>query len=209
MVPEDPIPEDPIPEEMRGAWRRRSIAVDGGAPHETAHVLWLQAAEAFADLRVPYASTGETRVEAFGGTTHWDRPRLTWNHTVDWNAGYAGYDCGDIEWQGAAMVERGTFDDDGHTREYEEVWERVDAGDLHVALTAHAAIIVRVGAYSLALRDSRARGAAFDVRATRWSAELGWQDTYVFGAGQELPSGSAASERAGWTLSESTPPAPH
>jgi hypothetical protein len=198
-----------VPEEMRGVWRRRSIAVDDGAPAETAHVLWLQAAEAFADLRVPNSSL-EGRVEAFAGATTWDPPRLTWHHAVDWNGGFAGYDCGDIEWRDGALVERGTFDDRGRTRVYEEIWDRIDPGDHYVALTAGTAMIVQVGAYSLALRDGRVRGATFDVRAARWSAELGWQDTYSFGAGRELPLAEQAGERAAWTITESTPaPAPH
>jgi hypothetical protein len=196
-----------VPDEMRGVWRRRSIAVDGGAPEDTAYVLWLQATEAFADLRVPLSPAGGTRVEAFAGTTTWDPPRLTWHHTVDWNGGFAGYDCGDIEWRGAALVERGTFEDEGRTREYEEVWERAEAGDDCIALTAPAGIIVQVGAYSLAMSDGRAGDSSFDVRAARWSAELGWQDIYVFGAGADLPPASVARERAGWQLTESRAPA--
>jgi hypothetical protein len=197
-----------VPEEMRGVWRRRSIAVDDGAPAETEHVLWLQGAEAFADLRVPNSSV-DGRVEAFAGATSWDPPRLTWHHTVDWNGRFAGYDCGDIEWRDGALVERGTFEDGGGTRSYEEVWGRVDAGDQYVALTAGNAVIVQVGAYSLAMRDGRAAGSTFDVRAARWSAELGWQDTYAFGAGRELPLADAARDRAEWTVTEATPvPAP-
>ena len=196
-----------VPDEMRGVWRRRSIALDGGEPQEAAHVLWLQATEAFADLRVPFSAEGGSRIEAFAGTTAWDPPRLTWHHTVDWNGGFAGYDCGHIEWKGTAMVERGTFEDEGRAREYEEVWERVDPGAECIALSAPAAVIVQVGAYSLALRDGRAGHSTFDVRAARWSAELGWQDIYVFGAGADLPPASVARERAGWDLTESRAPA--
>jgi hypothetical protein len=197
-----------VPDEIRGVWRRRSIAVDGGAPEENAYVLWVQAAETFADLRVPHSSEGN-RVEAFAGTTEWDSPRLRWNHIVDWNRGFAGYDCGDIDWREGALVERGTFSEGDRTRDYEEVWDPVDPGDQYLALTADAAIIVQVGAYSLAMRDRRDRGASFDVRAARWSAELGWQDTYVFGAGRRLPSSAAAARDAdGWTITESQSPAP-
>lgn len=197
-----------VPEEMRGVWRRRSIAVDGGSPQEPAFVLWLQASEAFADLRVPVADAG--RVEAFAGVTRWKRPRLTWHHTIDWNGGFADYDCGEVAWLGDALVESGTFDDGGRTHSYEEVWDRVDAADQYFALVSETAIAVQVGTYSLVMRDGRGSASTFDVRAAHWSAEYGWCDIQVFGAGAELPLATEALDQSDWRLTESTPmPAPH
>jgi hypothetical protein len=115
-----------LPEQFFGAWRRRSIAFDGGEPGESARVLWLQAGDAFADLRVPIA--GNARVEAFAGTTAWDPPRLTWTHTVDWHGAFAGFDCGEIAWRDGLMIERGECEIDGRVAAYEEVWERIDDG---------------------------------------------------------------------------------
>jgi len=184
------------------------MAVDGGDPEEPARVLWLQAGEAFADLRVPIDGAGP--VEAFAGRTSWELPRLTWHHTLDWRGGFAGYDCGDVHWRGGALVERGTFHDEGGAHEYEEVWDRVDPADQYVVLAAEAAIIVQVGIHSLALRDLRASGGTFDVRAAQWSAGEGWRDTYVFGAGGELPPALVAMEREGWSVTESSrTPSPH
>ena len=189
-----------VPDEFRGVWRRRSIAVDGGAPSEPALVLWLQARESFADLRIP--NSGDA-IEAFAGTTTWEPPRLTWHHTIDWNGGFAGYDCGDIEWVDGALVERGTYEEAGQTHEYEEVWDRVDTGDEFIVLSSEHAIVVTVGTYSLSFRDSRGAGSSFDVRSARWSAERDWHDTYVFGAGDQLPLASDAMERSGWRLIDS------
>ena len=189
-----------VPEEFRGAWRRRSIAIDGGEPSEPALVLWLQAPEAFADLRIP--NSGDT-IEAFAGITTWDPPRLTWHHTIDWNGGFAGYDCGDVEWRDGALIERGTFDDDGRTRGYEEVWERVDAGEAFIVLSSDDAIVVNVGTYSLSFRDARGSGSSFDVRSARWTPDRQWHDTYVFGAGADLPLAPAASGLPEWHLTES------
>jgi hypothetical protein len=189
-----------VPEMFRGVWRRRSIAIDGGAPAEPALVVWLQARESFADLRIP--NTGD-EIEAFAGSTSWEPPRLTWHHTIDWKGGFAGYDCGDIEWDNGALIERGTFDDGGQTRGYEEVWDRVDGGDHFVAVVAEQVIVVGVGTYSLSFRDGRETGSTFDVRSARWSPERGWYDTYVFGAGAELPRAADAIEHAEWRLIES------
>lgn len=191
-----------IPPEIRGAWRRRSIAVDGGTPREPAYVLWLQASQSFADLRIPLAEAG--RIEAFAGTTRWDSPRLTWHHAIDWNGGFADYDCGEVEWRGEALVERGTFSDDGRIREYEEIWDRLDPGAEYLALESDDGILVQVGSFSLTMRDGRADGSTFDVRTAEWSADSGWNDTYVLGAGNELPLASRALAHAEWRLTESS-----
>jgi hypothetical protein len=188
---------------MRGVWRRRSIAIDGGPPAKSARVLWLQATEAFADLRVPIDRAEP--IEAFAGTTTWAAPRLTWHHTVDWNGGFAGYDCGDITWQEGALVERGLFTDGERTRVYEEIWDRVDDDVPCIVLGGRDAVVVRVGAFSLAVRDDRARGGTFDVRSSAWTSTGGWRDVDVFGAGATLPAGSGTSMDVGWCVIESTP----
>ena len=48
-----------IPERFRGAWRRVSIAVDGGDPVEPSRVVWVQTASAYADIRVPRLGFGD------------------------------------------------------------------------------------------------------------------------------------------------------
>ncbi len=66
-----------------GAWRRRSILVPGGSPTEPCEAWWLQADEAFVDVRVvsaghehndlPYSSTRAFagRFEMAGGEPRW------------------------------------------------------------------------------------------------------------------------------------------
>ncbi len=170
--------------EFVGAWQRRSIAVDGGTPTEPARVLWLQAGDAFADLRVP-TDVG-TDVDAFAGITTYEAPALTWHHTLDWNGGFAGYDCGVVEYVDGDLVERGEFERDDGRHEYVEVWQRVDPGRAGVVLTAAHAMVVRVGCHCLALRDRRRSGGDFDVRHARID-DGRWTDVIVLGDGNELP----------------------
>jgi Protein HRI1 len=167
-----------------GAWQRRSIAIDGGPPSEPARVLWLQAGDAFADLRVP--DDPDAAIDAFAGITTYDAPALTWHHTLDWNGNFAGYDCGIVERDDEKLIERGEFERGGCTHSYEEIWERIDPGGAGVVLTAAHAVVVRVGKHCLALRDRRRAGGDFDVRHARITGEE-WSDVTVLGDGSELP----------------------
>jgi hypothetical protein len=167
-----------------GAWKRRSIAIDSGAHSEPARVLWLQAGDAFADLRMPGEAVGT--IDAFAGITTYDEPALTWHHTLDWNGGFAGYDCGVVECCDERLVERGEFERDGEHHTYEEIWDRVDRGPVGVVLTAAHAVVVRVGDHCLGMRDRRRAGGGFDVRHAEITAEE-WHDVTVLGAGTELP----------------------
>jgi hypothetical protein len=167
-----------------GAWQRRSIAIDGGVHHEPARVLWLQAGDAFADLRIPHEPRGEH--DAFAGITTYNEPALTWHHTLDWNGGFAGHDCGVVECNDEELIERGEFERDGCCHAYEEIWERIDPGSVGVVLTATHAVVVRVGRHCLALRDRRRVGGEFDVRHAQM-AGIEWKDVAVIGDGAELP----------------------
>jgi len=173
-----------LPEQFFGAWRRRSIAFDGGEPTEPARVLWLQAGDSFADLRVPIAS--DAQVEAFAGTTACDPPRLTWTHTVDWHGAFAGFDCGEIAWRDGLMIERGECELDGRPSVYEEVWERIDDGQDRTVLLATDGVMVRVGRYCIAMRDRRPDGGGFAVRSARLVGN-DWIDVDVCGDALSLP----------------------
>jgi hypothetical protein len=166
-----------------GAWRRRSIAIDGGAHEEPADVLWLQAGNAFADLRVPIEA--DATPDAFAGITTFEAPALTWHHTLDWNGGFADYDCGVVEWSCEDLIERGEFERDGSNHEYEEIWQRIDPGPVGVVLTATHSMMVRVGRHCLAMRDRRRVGGQFDVRHAQM-AGIEWNDVHVLGDGAEL-----------------------
>ena len=71
-----------------GAWRRRSIAVPGGKPTEPCEAWWLQAGDAFVDVRValpgnennglPYSST-----RAFAGRFDITGGELRWHVELD------------------------------------------------------------------------------------------------------------------------------
>jgi len=167
-----------------GAWQRRSIAIDGGAHHGAGRVLWLQAGDAFADLRIPNDPSGTH--DAFAGITTYDAPSLVWHHTLDWNGTFAGYDCGVVEGDDDELIERGEFERDGCRHAYEEIWHRVDRGALGVVLTATHGMVVRVGCHCLALRDRRRAGGQFDVRHAQIE-DNAWRDVVVLGDGAELP----------------------
>ncbi|MDP9333924.1 MAG: hypothetical protein M3Q30_11555 [Actinomycetota bacterium] len=167
-----------------GAWQRRSIAIDGGNHHGPASVLWLQAGDAFADLRIPEDPSGE--VEAFAGIATYEAPALTRHHTLDWNGCFAGYDCGAIEGNDEGLIKRGEFERGGRRHAYEEIWQRVDRGDAGLVLTTMHAMVVRVGRHCLALRDRRRAGGKFDVRRVQ-IAGTQWDDVVSHGDGAELP----------------------
>ena len=71
-----------------GAWRRRSIVVPGGEPTEPCEAWWIQAAEAFVDVRVaapgkennglPYSST-----RAFAGRFEIADGEVRWHVELD------------------------------------------------------------------------------------------------------------------------------
>ncbi len=147
-------------------------------------VLWLQAGDAFADLRIPEDPSGAT--DAFAGITTYAEPALTWHHTLDWNGGFAGYDCGVVECDNDEMIERGEYERDGKCHTYEEIWQRIDTGPVGVVLTAPHAMVVRVGRHCLAMRDRRRAGGQFDVRHAQISG-VEWTDVTVLGDGAELP----------------------
>jgi len=185
----------PLGPEFVGAWARRSIAIDDGPPSEPARVLWLQAGDAFADLRVPLApgrpANSFDGVDAFAGVTTYDAPALTWHHTIDWRGTFAGYDCGVVEHDGNTLIERGEFrgDDGAHT--YVEVWERVDDGAEGLVLTTDDAVAVRAGSYFLALHDRRTSGGRFGVRHAQLVDDA-WTDVDVLGDGAQLPDATSA-----------------
>lgn len=124
--------ESPIPDELLGVWRRESIQLIGApgidsAPFETAEVYWFQARSRFADLRIPRRSgVPLSDAEAFGGTQTWQPPSLRFHHALD-RSGKPGADQGDLSWDGATLVEHGTFEVDGEHCQYVERWTQTIA----------------------------------------------------------------------------------
>ena len=114
------------PDVFSGLWRRRSVAIGDGEPHEPASVHWIQWGDRFLDVRQP-VDDGAPLLSGpgvFGGTTTWREPALTWRHELDSQPGAAA-DEGVVSWDRELLVERGSADIDGEAVPYEEVWERV------------------------------------------------------------------------------------
>jgi len=169
---------------MIGAWERRSIAIDGGPHRASARVLWLQAGDAFADLRIPEDPSCE--LEAFAGIATYKAPALTLHHTLDRNGCFAGDDCGVVEGNDEDLIKRGELERGGRRHRYEEIWQRVDRGDAGLVLTTMHAMVVRVGRHCLAMRDRRRAGGKFDIRHARIGGTQ-WDEVDSHGDGAELP----------------------
>ena len=145
-----------IPPQFTGVWRRVSIAVGDQPPDEPCDVFWLQAREAFSDLRLPRRPGVEP--SAFSGHTTFDAPALTWHHRLDLTELHEP-DVGVVEWRGPDLVERGRVVIDGADVPYEEVWRRVPHGGSPPILvlaadpgtTRRHGSIVRVGNHAIVM----------------------------------------------------------
>ena len=160
-----------IPGEFTGGWVRDGIAVGGGAPGEDQTVWWLQAPSRHADLRLP--DDGRADVSCFTGTTTWDGYALTWLHELDL-APSGRPDVGLVEWDGADLLESGSFVADGRRICYVERWRRLpDSSGPQWALSTATARLVRAGRYCLVVSDERPT--AGDFTATAWTLDgSGW-----------------------------------
>lgn len=192
-----------IPERFRGAWQRVSLSLDGGPPAEPAVVIWLQADEAFADLRLPRNVRDTAHAPAcFAGITTWDAPQLRWHHHLDLDrdgepvpedeeaeAGATG-DVGLVSWEGGDLVERGTFVIGGRPVPYVEVWRRLPRCEAPIVALASDdgwGRLVRAGDHAITVVDERAAGG--DYRACyRTRGPDGWRVRLALGpAAAELP----------------------
>ena len=179
-----------IPERFRGAWRRVSIAVDGGEPVEPSRVVWVQTASAYADIRVPRIGFGDLQpAMSFAGTTRWVDPHLHWRHDLDLDQRRSpddGGDVGRVSWCGADLVETGTFGDDAPVP-YVEVWRRMPGSDGPTqdwtspdGTHRH----VRVGDHAITVADDRQGGGAYRAcyrtrLADEWTVELALGDDAI------------------------------
>jgi hypothetical protein len=162
-----------IPAEFTGGWARAGLSLDGGAFLEDAVVWWLQAPVRHADLRIPAVGTGPTT--SFAGVTTWDGSALTWTREIDLEH-YDGADVGTTSWDGADLLESGTFEaEDGSTVRYVERWVRLPGRTGPLVAQCHGAVhLVRAGDYAITVSDERDSGGVFT--ATAWTrSENGWQ----------------------------------
>lgn len=193
-----------IPPRFHGAWRRVSVALDGGPPHEPAQVVWVQAGTAFADVRVPLDGAVDAAV-SFAGTTRWEEPDLVWDHQLDLTGG-STEDRGTVWWTGGDLVERGSFLVDGELVPYVEVWRRL-AGSTGPALSMVRAdghgLLVRAGDHGLTVTDDRPTGAYRACYRSRDGASGRWPTVLTLGPGaEELPAPPLCGDDmpAGWQL---------
>lgn len=187
------------PERLSGAWRRISIAVDGAPPAETADVVWLQAGDAFADLRVPRRVSDPPA--CFTGSTSWEEPNLRWVHHLDLDeSGADSDDVGALSEDGGDLVEVGAFEREGRTVAYEERWRRLaGSDDPRTALVRDDGLgqMVVAGHHALVVVDDRSTGGAFGA-SYRTHTTGAWSAVSTVGAGAaSLPRPPEARGRPG------------
>lgn len=174
------------PARFTGLWRRVSVAVGEQQPDERASVHWLQAGDRFVDLRRPLdGQSALSGPRAFGGTTAWRAPVLTWHHELDSRPGPSA-DEGHITWDGdGRLTERGVVAVAGETLPYVEVWERqTPAGpaDGRAWSPAPGALAVEVAGHRMAItvtEGGRWAGGLWASRDGGWALADRAGDAYV------------------------------
>jgi hypothetical protein len=169
-----------LPHRFVGVWRRRSVSIDGCAPHEPSFAVWMQGRPEFADVRwrlQPDDHGPLCEDQAFAGWTTWDMPYLTWHHCVD-RTPAPTEDRGRIDLVGDVLVERGTTrrSSDGPRLQYEEVWDRIEDGPVSLVRRPTAtAPALRIESPTLALElEERGRNDQVVARLERRDADGTW-----------------------------------
>lgn len=192
-----------VPERFRGAWKRVSLSLDGRPPSEPAVVVWVQADAAFADVRLPRDVHDPDHAPAcFAGATAWDPPHLRWAHHLDLDVppgvgtapdeveDAATSDVGLVSWDGADLVERGTFAIGGRDVPYVEVWQRLPGCDAPIVALASDdgwGRLVRAGDHAITVVDERAAGGHYRA-CYRTRRPAGWRVELAVGpAAADLP----------------------
>jgi len=132
-----------------GAWRRRSIVVPGGEPSEPCEAWWIQAADAFVDVRVtlpgaehnglPYSST-----RAFAGWFEIAEGEARWHVTMDSDGVAPRTDRAAATGLYISPIDPMLMIEDAPGRFREEWVQHGDAGDVQV-VRHNNVIAVRVG----------------------------------------------------------------
>ena len=169
---------------VHGAWVRRSASVSGSAHFETQHVIWLQAATCYADIRVPFHAGVESR--CFSGQSGWDADGYRWTRHLDMEP-VGGDDVGKLTWEDDALIERGLFPTPQGEVPYVEVWVRLPGGDgPFLAMEDRQSCLVRVGDHAITVVDGRPDGGSFSA-AYRVLGPSGWSLIHAIGDGARLP----------------------
>ena len=220
-----------VPDEYVAVWSRVSIALDDQPAGEYQDVTWMQSGELYCDLRVPLTAlvgADVSEVVSFAGDCISESPCLRWTHELELDrdpgpGSLAGVDVGEVWWDGADLIERGSFEGPDGPVVYTEVWRRLDPGDgrlLALASVDGAGRMVVLGDHALVVVDER--GSDLDASAGSYRARYqhrsatGWSVHSSLGEVGEWPDpptvdGGAASgaeiEWNGrrWTVIESRP----
>lgn len=163
-----------IPPELRGAWRRVGLLIDGVRQVEYTDVLWLQTADWYADIRLrvdpdtpPPAPARLSRETAFAGTARWDEPRLTWEHVLDASPS-ASIDSSPLTWADGMVIEEFTIRAGGREVPVVEEWMRMaDDAAPSSATVGQRDVEIRVGRWAIRVRDERPDGPFVATRSQR------------------------------------------
>ncbi len=167
---------NPVSDELVGVWVRESLQVEDDPPFEDSQVVWLQARNWFADVRV--ALPGEKAPsESFGGNVEWREPHLRFNHSIDLTGNFSD-DKGKLSFDGDVLIEEGSVDVGDKTIRYSERWLRKSSlNPSYAVLCANdgeelQGLIVRVDEHMIAMtRMAEFVSGYFRLGAT---AERGW-----------------------------------
>ena len=181
-----------LPRCFVAAWERMELVVDG-APIAGGRAVWLEAGDAFVDVRGPGGFASDT---TFAGTTSWADPYLTWSHTVDAERQSDdaelhsdAADRGLISFVGDDLIEEGEFTTD-RVVTYREHWHRLaGGGGPVVAATTDGGVAVRVGDHAAVVLDRRPTGGGIAARYDRWDGTA-WHSELRYGderSCEELP----------------------
>jgi hypothetical protein len=166
-----------LPERFVAAWERSEFVVDGEPVAEPGRAVWVEAGDAFVDVRGPGGFASGT---TFAGTTSWADSHLTWVHTIDAEPGDDGVDRGLISFVGDDLIEEGELIA-GRVISYRERWQRLSGSEgLTLAAATDGGIAVRVGHHAAVIVDRRADGGAIAARYHRWDGTA-WRTELEFG----------------------------
>jgi hypothetical protein len=157
-----------IPDKLIGAWRRVGLIIDGKRRVDYCDVLWLQAEEWFADIRVRLnaqdpepkdaVSLAFAKEGSFAGTASWSAPTMTWKHLLDIREN-PPIDASPVKWQNGGIIEGGTMLVDGRNVPWSEEWVRLTGEkDKPIAQIEPKHVYIEIGNYAIEVKDSRPDG---------------------------------------------------
>jgi hypothetical protein len=130
--------------------------VDDSPPFETQLVVWLQAGEIYADLRVPIHAAARDR--CFAGRSGWQGESFRWEHRLDLED-LGGEDIGSLRWEQDVLIEEGMFPTQKGPVRYAEAWARLDGADgASFAQEEERGCRVRAGRHEIDVVDERPTG---------------------------------------------------